>query len=234
MISVALAAYNGSQFIEQQVCSILPQLAEADEIVISLDPSSDNTKAILLSLQKNDNRLRIIDGHGKGVIQNFENAIVHCKGDYIFLCDQDDVWLENKVQSVLDAFATTNKTLVMHDAFVTDENLQVVNTSFFAEKKTGTGFFKNILCNTYIGCCIAFKRDLLDYALPLPKDLPMHDQWLGLLAEKHGGVCLLRKPLILYRRHESTATGNTKNSLKQRLRWRISIYKSVKRRNRKK
>ena len=104
-VSVALAAYNGEKYIKEQLSSILEQLSEDDEIVVSLDPSTDGTKEAILSL--NDSRIKIVDGEGKGLIKNFENAIKNCKNDLIFLCDQDDIWLPDKVERVKREFSKT-------------------------------------------------------------------------------------------------------------------------------
>lgn len=99
MISVCLATYNGQQYILEQLQTILPQLSEDDEIIISDDNSTDNTVNLIKSI--NDNRIKIfINKSGKRIYtKNFENAINHSLGDFIFLCDQDDVWMPNKVES---------------------------------------------------------------------------------------------------------------------------------------
>ena len=100
MISVCVAAFNGEKYIEEQILSVLRNLDSQDEIIISDDGSSDRTRRIVDDLAEKDRRIRIIDGPRKGLIKNFENAIVHSKGDIIFLCDQDDVWKDNKVKTV--------------------------------------------------------------------------------------------------------------------------------------
>ena len=98
MISVCVAAFNGEKYIEEQILSVLRNLDSQDEIIISDDGSSDRTRRIVDDLAEKDRRIRIIDGPRKGLIKNFENAIVHSKGDIIFLCDQDDIWMNNKVK----------------------------------------------------------------------------------------------------------------------------------------
>ena len=93
-ISVCIATYNGAKYIEEQVQSILYQLSEKDEIINSDDGSKDNTLAIIKSL--NDARIKVIHNTLKhGLVSNFENAIKHADGDYIFLSDQDDIWTSN-------------------------------------------------------------------------------------------------------------------------------------------
>ena len=160
MISVCVAAFNGEKYIEEQILSVLRNLDSQDEIIISDDGSSDRTRRIVDDLAEKDRRIRIIDGPRKGLIKNFENAIVHSKGDIIFLCDQDDVWKDNKVKTVLDIFGNTDCTLVMHDACIVDANLRISGCSFFEFKKCKKGYWRNLIKNSYIGCCMAFKRSI--------------------------------------------------------------------------
>ena len=112
MISVCIATYNGERFIERQIISILNQLGSEDEIVIANDGSTDNTLAILKRL--NDSRLRVVEGaHRHSPIWNFERALEQAKGEYIFLADQDDVWMPEKV-------AVTMNYLQKYDCVVSD------------------------------------------------------------------------------------------------------------------
>lgn len=225
MISVVIAAYNGGEYIAQQLSSVLPQLGEGDEVIISDDlPSGSTAKAISGFLEK-DKRVKYIKGPGKGVIKNFENAINYASGDYIFLCDQDDVWLDGKVNAVMKAFKS-GASVVMHDAYITDGSLNIVEKSLFQKNGAGTGCVKNIIKNTYTGCCMAFSAKLKTYILPFPEDIPMHDQWIGLIGEKAGGVVLINNPYIYYRRHDGTATGG-KTSFSQKLKWRADIIRCL-------
>jgi glycosyltransferase involved in cell wall biosynthesis len=234
-VSVAMAVYNGEKFLERQIDSIVRQIGSDDELVISVDPSDDDSKGIALKYTK-DSRIRVYDGPGKGAIRNFENALCHVKGDYVFLSDQDDVWNEDKINEVLPVLKKQSVYAVVHDALVTDENLNIVNNTFF-EIKFYPGIIKNIIKNRYIGCCMAFRRSVLDYALPFPDNLPMHDQWVGIIARKLGEVIFISKPLIFYRRHQDAVTGQGKTDILKKLKWRISIsadFLSVKWRKREK
>lgn len=225
MVSVVMAAYNGEKYIREQLLSVLKQLSENDEVIISDDNPYTGTYEAVKEYIESDGRIRYIKGPGKGVIKNFENAISAAEGDYIFLCDQDDVWLDGKVSAVCEELKK-GAVVVMHDAIVTDENLNPVKQSFFEAMGSGTGIVKNIIKNTYIGCCMAFSKSLKPFILPFPDDLPMHDQWIGLAGEKAGRVALIKEPLIYYRRHSGAVTGG-RTSFSQKLKWRMSIIKAV-------
>ena len=117
MISVCMATYNGGKYIKEQLDSILPQLGKEDELVISDDGSKDNTYSIIQSY--GDERIKLFYNHGKhGFVGNFENALKQCKGDYIFLSDQDDIWKVNKVSVVMEKLK--DYSLVIHDAEIVD------------------------------------------------------------------------------------------------------------------
>lgn len=234
MISVCVAAFNGEKYIEEQILSVLRNLDSQDEIIISDDGSSDRTRRIVDDLAEKDRRIRIIDGPRKGLIKNFENAIVHSKGDIIFLCDQDDVWKDNKVKTVLDIFGNTDCTLVMHDACIVDANLRISGCSFFEFKKCKKGYWRNLIKNSYIGCCMAFKRSILDYAIPFPDNIPMHDQWIGLLSERVGKVEFCNEQLLLYRRHSNNASEMTNLPLGEMVKNRAIMLKCINKRIREK
>ena len=223
--SVAIAACNGERFLDQQLDSILPQLSEADEVVVSVDPSADHTLERLCERAAEDPRIRVLEGPGLGVVKNVENALFHCRGRQIFLADQDDIWEEGKVEKI--SRLLEKDTLVIHDARIVNEDLEEIAPSFMNWRKSRKGLVRNIWKNSYIGCCMAFRKELLDVALPFPEDLPMHDQWLGLLAEKHGSVRLLHLPLIRYRRHGGSVTNDEHAKAAQMLKWRAAIAKEV-------
>lgn len=223
-ISVALAAYNGEKYIAGQINSILPQLGENDEIIVSDDNPCGKTKSAVEAV--NDSRVLYIEGEGKGVIRNFENALKHCTGDIIFLCDQDDIWLSDKVETVLAEFEKGAE-LVLHDAKVTDADLNVTEQSYFALHGSNASYFKNLLRNSFVGCCMAFTKEVASECMPFPQGIPMHDWWIALLSIKKGRkTVLLDKPLILWRRHGDNVTGG-KTSAKQKIQWRLKMISNL-------
>ncbi len=225
-ISVALAAYKGEQYISEQIDSILSQLGENDELIVSDDYPEGKTREIVLGYQSKDKRIRYIKGEGKGVVKNFENALKACSGDVIFLSDQDDVWMPDKVKLVMKEISNGSD-LVLHDAAVTDSDLNITEPSYFALHGSNASFFGNMARNSFVGCCMAFKKEVLHECLPFPEGLPMHDWWIALVAmKKKRKVVLLSQPLIKWRRHSGTVTGK-KTSLLQKIMWRVNILLSL-------
>ncbi len=204
-ISVALASYNGEKYIAEQIESILKNLSEDDELIISDDNSTDGTRTIVEGFK--DTRIHLYDGPCLGVKKNFENAIKACTGRYIFLSDQDDIWEGGKTEAVLKAFETYHCPVVVHDCSIVDESGNVIEPSFYEYRKSGPGVIKNFWKNTYIGCCMAFDSTMLkEKILPIPNDIEMHDQWIGMLGDRCGKNVFISEKLIKYRRHSDTET----------------------------
>lgn len=222
-ISVAMISYQGAKYIEEQLDTILVTLGEEDEVIVSDDGSTDGTREILLAYQKKDARVRMIDGPKNGVKANVENALRACDGAYIFLADQDDVWMPEKVERVMAAFEHDGVSLVVHDAVVTDGTCEnVVLESFYSLKGSGAGVLKNIWRNTYIGCCMAFKRELLEEVLPIPNYIEMHDQWIGVINDQlKRGTSFIPDKLIKYRRHGNNASGMSHYGVARMIRNRV-------------
>lgn len=223
-ISVLLAAYNGEKYIEAQIKSVLPQLSAGDELLIS-DDSKGNETFVEIEPFLADERVKYLKGPQKGVDANKEFLLKNCRGDVAFLCDQDDVWLENKVKKVMSAIEG-GACCVLHDAYLTDADLNKTGETLFALRGAKPGILRNIIKNSYTGACMALTRSAFEAALPFPKDIPMHDQWLGLVSEKFGKVEFLPEPLILWRRNEGSMTGGKTTNL-QKIKWRINITKNI-------
>ncbi|MCS6209210.1 glycosyltransferase family 2 protein [Shewanella baltica] len=222
-VSVCMATFNGEMFIQQQLVSILSQISENDEVVISDDSSNDTTEEIVKNI--NDPRVRFLyNKYERGYTKNFENALKHCTGDIIFLADQDDVWLPGKVESM--TLALKNFDFVVSDCRIADSQLNVTHPSHFALHSVKRGFINNLLLPRYIGACMAFNRKVLDYALPFPRKqkYAAHDYWISLISEMCFKVEIINEPLIMYRRHDSNASNGgtkSKNSLYHKLSVRI-------------
>lgn len=221
MISVCLACFNGEAYIRDQVGSILSS-SLVDELIISDDGSTDSTLSLLADIH--DSRIRVLQGPREGLIRNFEFLLTQAKGDLIFLSDQDDFWYEDKVDVMLRTLQSCS--LVVSDCHVVDANRNIIFNSFFARRNSRPGLFNNLLRNSFLGCCMAFDRSVLNLALPFPHGIPMHDWWIGLVASAAGRVEFIHQPLMAYRRHGKNASVTTEQStysLLQRSRWRFSL-----------
>lgn len=222
-VSVCLASFNGECYIAEQIDSVLAQLLPHDEFIVSDDGSSDQTVDIIQSI--GDSRIRLYQNKSSlGVVRNFERALQYAQHDYIFLCDQDDVWFPSKVGRMLAELSVA--VMVVSDCRVVDANLQTTRQSFFTLRGSRPGIANNLWRNSYLGCCMAFRRSLLVKALPIPTGAPMHDMWLGLVAQTSGRVTFLPEVLSLYRRHGKAATdsdGVSNYSRWQQLTWRWKL-----------
>lgn len=220
MISVCMATHNGEEYIKEQVESILKQLSEDDELIISDDGSIDSTLDIIKSFE--DCRIKVypqkspkgLHGHEYATL-NFENALAHAKGNFVFLSDQDDVWAGNKVSTCMKYLQEYD--YVVSDAYVTDSELNVVSdTRFTKEEKVHFNKYLAVVLSTpYQGSCAAFNRRVLDKALPFPKGIQSHDRWIGNVAAFYFRYRIIPEKLIYYRRHEgvtSSALGSNKRS----------------------
>jgi glycosyltransferase involved in cell wall biosynthesis len=198
--SVVLAACQGERFIGEQLDSILSQLAPEDEVVVSDDASTDRTLQIVT--QRHDGRIRVLANDTRlGYVANFQRAINQSRGDPVFFSDQDDVWLPDKVATLEAAMRSSE--CAASDAAVVDEYLNSVHRSFF--EILGARNFSPLsiyLKPRIIGATLACRREYLQALLPFPAGIP-HDFWLTCNAAFDGKLAVIRRPLILYRRHSS-------------------------------
>ena len=206
MISVCMATYNGQDYLKEQLDSILCQIQEEDELIVSDDGSTDQTIHILNEYQRMHQNIVVLKGPKKGVQKNFENALKHAHGDIVFLSDQDDVWLEGKAQSVLKVFQDSKAFVVLHNANIVDAHRNKLDQTVFELRGSKPGLYHNLYKNAYVGCCMAFRKEVLKYALPFPDKIEMHDWWIGLVAEKMGKTILIDKPYLDYRRHDENVS----------------------------
>lgn len=201
-ISVCMAVKNGESFLSEQLASILPQIAGEDEIIVSDDHSSDESLRIVGRFQ--DKRIKILGNARSGLVSNFENAIQAARGTYIFIADQDDVWRWDKVAVTLPFLHLFD--VVVSDCVVVDEQLRPLCGSFYNFNSSGKGILRNLVKNSYMGCCMAFHRKVAERALPFPRRIPMHDAWMGMIGEIYFSVKFIEDKLVLHRRHGANAS----------------------------
>lgn len=216
--SVAIATYNGEAYLRQQLDSLLAQSRQPDEVIISDDRSTDNTLQIARDFQRQVPFNVVIhqNEEQKGFILNFGNALSLTTGDLVFLCDQDDVWLEKKLET-MEKYAQEypDYSLFMNDALLTDGDLN--RTTFTLQQQ-----IQNLgrpMQQFITGCCTAIRRSHLERILPIPFDYPSHDGWIVNLADALEEKMVVSEVLQLYRRHGSNTSNSTHGQLKKMNRW---------------
>lgn len=201
MISVCMAVKNGANYIAEQIDSIIGQLGPDDELIVSDDHSTDSTLEIVRGF--GDTRIRIYSSARHGVVNNFELALNRSSGDFVFLADQDDIWHSDKLATMMPYLKEYS--VVVCDCILVDDQRKVLNDSFFEFNRSGKGFFKNLITNSYMGCCMGFRKEVLKKALPFPPDT-IHDFWIGMVAESQFNSLFLDKALVSHRIHNKNAS----------------------------
>ena len=212
-ISVAIAVYNGEKYLAEQLDSILAQLEKEDEIVVSYDKSTDNSLDVINKYCENDSRVRVVMNNNAGVTGNFSNAIANCKNEYIFICDQDDIWAENKRDKVVADFTVHGADMVIHNGVHINGEGKVISEPFFSMYRIGNGKLKNIIKPRYSGCCTAFTADMAKKILPIPPKTDAYDHWVGTVGEFMGEIFYEEKVLLYHRLHGDNVTPEKRRSL---------------------
>jgi len=226
-----MAVYNGASFLRPQLQSILEQLGARDELIVVDDASQDASAAIVSGL--NDPRVRLHrNERNLGVLASFEKALGLAGGEIVFLSDHDDLWLPGKVEKVIAVFdARPTVTMVASDARLIDAQGETLAPSFFALRgRFAPGAVHNFVKNKYLGCTLSFRRRMLPIFLPIPRDVPMHDIWFGILNAVFGETYFLDEPLVAYRRHGANASPLVHADLGRAVRWRLRLAKNLVRR----
>lgn len=186
-VTVCMATYNGAKYISEQIESILPQLSSNDELIIVDDCSTDTTVEILKKI--NDARLRIsINDRNRSHVYSFSKAISLASNDIIFMSDQDDIWLEGRVNLMKSALSTSNSLLVSsNSSFVGKNGKEIDFTMDGVKAEDSFKYITNIMDifagkTNYYGCAMAFHRKLLDVILPVPAYVESHDLWIAMAA----------------------------------------------------
>ncbi len=226
-VSICMATHNGEKFLRQQIDSIIKQMGPQDELLISDDSSSDATLSILASYH--DARIKFLGTQCFGTpAKNFEYVLTFSRHSVIFLADQDDVWHSQKIHEMKEALAGCD--LVVCDCSIVDQELLPIHHSFFDLNRSRSGLFKNLVKNSFIGCCMAFRRSVLEKSFPFPAGISSHDQWIGLVAERYFRVKFIPYVLVDHRRHpenySSTGEGS-ENSFQKKIKLRLHLAKQL-------
>lgn len=236
-IDILMATYNGEKYLSEQIESIISQTYTEWNLLVRDDGSSDDTYTILSEYEKKDSRIKIIkDNKGNlGIVKNFEELLHNSSSEFIMFSDQDDVWKKDKIEIMMKYIE--NSDLIISDAIITNEDLELQYESLFSVVNSRNGIVKNIIKNTYYGCCMLFKKRILDKVLPIPENKEIgHDLWIGLISEKYYKVKFINEKLLYFRRHSSNMTtiNKSKRSIKTKIIGRYIILKELVKRFREK
>lgn len=213
-VSVAIATYNGSKYVREQLDSIINQTVKPDEIIVSDDHSTDDTLAILNEYQEKG-LIKFFLNPDKGIISNFKNAVSYCNAEnYIALSDQDDIWANEKLEINRTALSNIDDlnlpAVVFSDLLVINENNIVTNKSFFKEIVNANPVNEKLesllFSNKVIGCTIMFNKPMRQYFDIMPAGACMHDYWVALIGFTFGRHYYIAQQLIRYRRHTNNVT----------------------------
>ncbi len=224
-ISVALCTFNGAKFLPQQLQSIAAQSRPPDELIVFDDGSTDQTLELLgqfspgfpLEIHTNASPL--------GPARNFQSAVAACNGDVIALCDQDDLWMNDKLAVIESQFRRQSELgLAFSDAEMCDAAGNSLGYRLWQSvgligrqrrmMEGGNAFEVILRQNVVTGATLAFSASLRSLLLPID-DRWMHDGWIALLASAVSPVAAIDRPLIRYRRHPAQAIGAERRSLYQ-------------------
>ena len=226
-ISVCMATYNGEIYLFEQLISILAQINQDDEVVIVDDCSIDNTIQIIKML--NDNRIKLfVNAKNAGHVFSFSRALSLAKNEIIFLSDQDDIWVDGRVELMKQRLLSENVCLLVSnfDILNTDKKLETKHLGLL-EAKDSNRYLNNIIGiflgkRDYYGCVMAFHRNILDLILPIPLIVKSHDLWIAMACNLIKSSVHMEEKTLIRRLHSNNLT-NTHRHLLPKL-WSRVIY----------
>ena len=237
-VDILLPAFNGADYIGIQIESIQKQGYTDWKLLIRDDGSTDQTVSIIKEYALQDKRICLIkDGNESlGVIRNIGCLLERSGAQYIMLCDQDDVWLPDKIEKSLNRLLQMEKDspglpqLVHSDLKVVDRSLKEIAPSFrhfqHLDPACSGRINRLLVQNVAVGCTMIMNRRLVELALPMPEGVLMHDWWIALVACALGRIGYIHEPTIMYRQHGSNTLGGKRYDM-HRILERLRLSKQV-------
>ena len=217
-IDILLATYNGAKYLREQIDSILKQTYSNFRLLISDDCSTDETLDILKEYEEKDSRITVYrQEENLGYVKNFEFLLGLVENKIFALSDQDDIWIEDKIEVAIKKIEETKADLYFSDLYLIDEKGNKISDSFWKQK----GFYKKVikdkkykglLLNNYVtGCTIVSKKEFIKKITPFPKEM-MHDYWIAIVVSLKGKIVYDKVPHINYRQHTDNQVGSKMKS----------------------
>ncbi len=221
-IEILMATYNGEKYVREQIDSIIHQTYENWKLLIRDDNSTDKTLEILKEYEKKDKRIKVIeDKKGNlGFVKNFEELLNYSNKEWIMFSDQDDYWLENKIEKYVTILNSNPKDilkkpiLIHSNSFICNDNLEIIKKEFInsniASKYNEDSYYFFYFVQ---GSTVLINRIMIDLALPFSKNVTVHDRYFHLLAEFLGKRIFINESLIKYRQHSNNKIGAKGSSI---------------------
>ena len=226
-VSVCMAAYRGDAYIKEQIDSILSELGPNDELIVVDDASGDGTPDIAAAFSA-DQRVHLVRNEkNMGYVRTFDRAVGLARGEYVFLSDQDDVWIPGRLQRMLDA---------LEDAAVVATNYSILGQEpggkrIMLRSSDSRRNIRNLFAilvgyRPYFGCGMAIRADALPLFSPIPSYVfESHDLWLAMAANAAGQVVHLDEPTLYRRLHDNNVTPSTRRPLAKILKARVMAFR---------
>ena len=220
-IDILMATYNGEKYLAEQLDSIINQTYHNWNLLIRDDNSTDRTLEIIQDYQKKDNRIKLLkDNKGNlGIVKNFEELLKNSESEFIMFSDQDDIWIENKLDAYLKtAEKIKTKGFLLHsDAVLFNKNKSDASIRTFISKKAEKKGLENTFFNYFVqGATILISKEIKNFILPFPKEAYLHDRYIHLISELFFERIFVNKALIYYRQHGDNQIG-AKNTIRELL-----------------
>lgn len=208
-VQVLMSTYNGEKYLEEQIESLLGQTYPNVEILIRDDGSTDATAALLGRYEKQYDTIRVFFESNVGVTNSFFELLAKSDADYIAFCDQDDIWLEQKVEKAVEKLqAVDGPALYCSNKILVDANAHVIAKN--DKRKPRPGFGNAVIECICTGCTAVMNRELAEnIKAHIPGHAILHDWWCYLVASYVGQVVYDQEAYILYRQHGNNAVGQS-------------------------
>lgn len=222
--SIAMATYNGSNYVLEQLESFAKQTYQPYELVVCDDGSSDNTIEIIEEFAKEVSfKVRIYKNKKNlGYAQNFAKAIGLCEGDWVTLSDHDDVWMKEKLLKINEVVENNPSVkIIIHDYILTDAFLNAKENTNMQRLKLAGESDKDMIS----GCATAISKDIINLVLPIPQYVSSHDTWIhAFFKYKLALKYVLKEPLIFYRRHNLNESSSFQSTEQKQTKFRKLLY----------
>jgi glycosyltransferase involved in cell wall biosynthesis len=215
-LSVALAIYNGEKFLPQLLASLQEQTVKPLELVVMDDCSSDNSLNIIKAFPLPFEKKIFKSEKNEGPVSTFKKLAGLCEGDFIAFCDQDDIWLPEKLELALTAIKRIPNNIpavVFSDLSVIDESGDVIQASYWKQRavRPDKFLFHDILfANIITGCTTMINKAMANELSKMPTDVMMHDHWIALIGYSFGKYSFINQPTVLFRSHQNNVTNKNK------------------------